>query len=147
METHSIYDVFLSHISRDQDAVERIAQRLHAESQREPFLDKRHLIAALEADWTVVIRDRYYADPHLEGADLWIITLIESSVGEGIQEGEDVQMQARIGNANGMWRRPLASAPRAACIPRAILYPCRARAMRSNMSGYLQCPFSPRSWP
>jgi len=34
METHSIYDVFLSHISGDQDAVERIARRLRAESQR-----------------------------------------------------------------------------------------------------------------
>jgi hypothetical protein len=62
METHSIYGVFLSHISGDQDAVERIAQRLRAESQRSPFLDKRHLVAALEVDWTVVIRDRYYAD-------------------------------------------------------------------------------------
>jgi len=38
------YDVFLSHASRDKDAVERIAQRLRAEATLEPFLDKWHLI-------------------------------------------------------------------------------------------------------
>ena len=38
------YDVFLSHTSGDKDAVERIARRLRAEAQLEPFLDKWHLI-------------------------------------------------------------------------------------------------------
>jgi hypothetical protein len=38
------YDIFLSHTSGDKDAVERIAQRLRAEAQIEPFLDKWHLI-------------------------------------------------------------------------------------------------------
>ena len=38
------YDVFLSHSSGDKDAVEHIAQRLRAEAQLEPFLDKWHLI-------------------------------------------------------------------------------------------------------
>src|SRR5262249_27292791 len=28
--------------------------------------DMEQALAALEADWTVVIRDLYYADPHLE---------------------------------------------------------------------------------
>ena len=38
------YDVFLSHTSGDKDSVERIARRLRAEAQLEPFLDKWHLI-------------------------------------------------------------------------------------------------------
>jgi TIR domain len=38
------YDVFLSHTSGDKDAVERIARRLRAEAQLEPFLDRWHLI-------------------------------------------------------------------------------------------------------
>ena len=37
----------LSHTSGDKDAVERIARRLRAEAQLEPFLDKWHLIPAI----------------------------------------------------------------------------------------------------
>src|SRR5215813_3786190 len=51
-------------------------------------------LAVLEADWTGVIRDHYCADPHLEGADLRVVALVEASVGEGAQGGEEAQMQA-----------------------------------------------------
>jgi hypothetical protein len=44
LATTQRYDVFLSHTSGDKDAVERIARRLRAEAQLEPFLDKWHLI-------------------------------------------------------------------------------------------------------
>ena len=51
-------------------------------------------LAALAADWTVVIRDHYCADPHLEGADLRVVALVEASVGKGAQGSEEAQMQA-----------------------------------------------------
>ena len=38
------YDVFLSHASGDKEAVEYLAQRLHVEVHRQPFLDRWHLI-------------------------------------------------------------------------------------------------------
>lgn len=44
LATTQRYDVFLSHTSGDKDAVERLARRLRAEAQLEPFLDKWHLI-------------------------------------------------------------------------------------------------------
>jgi hypothetical protein len=64
-------------------------------------------LAALEADWTVVIRDHYCADPHLEGADLRVVALVESSVGEGAQGGEEAQMQA-IREIEATWHEWLA---------------------------------------
>jgi hypothetical protein len=59
------YDVFLSHTSGDKDEVERIARRLRAEAQLEPFVDKWHLIPgnpwqeeleqALNQSWTCAV--------------------------------------------------------------------------------------------
>jgi hypothetical protein len=64
-------------------------------------------LAALEADWTVVIRDHYCADPHLEGADLRVVALVEPSLGEGAQGDEDATMQA-IQEIEATWHEWLA---------------------------------------
>jgi hypothetical protein len=69
--------------------------------------DMEQALAALEADWTVVIRDLYYADPHLEGADLRVVALVEPRVGEGAQGGEDATMQA-IREIEATWHEWLA---------------------------------------
>ena len=50
--------------------------------------DVERAIAALEADWSVVIRDHYCADPHVVGTDLRIVVLVEP------QAGDDGLMQA-----------------------------------------------------
>lgn len=50
--------------------------------------DLERVLATLTADWTVVIRDHYCADPHLEGADLRVVALVEPSA------SADPQMQA-----------------------------------------------------
>jgi hypothetical protein len=38
--------------------------------------DVERALAALEADWSVVIRDHYCADPHVVGTDLRIVALV-----------------------------------------------------------------------
>ena len=50
--------------------------------------DVERALAALEADWSVIIRDYYCADPHVVGTDLRIVALVEP------YEGDDGQMQA-----------------------------------------------------
>ena len=50
--------------------------------------DVERALAALEADWSVVIRDHYCADPHGVGTDLRIVVLVEP------QAGDDGLMQA-----------------------------------------------------
>ena len=50
--------------------------------------DVERALAALEADWSVVIRDHYCADPHVVGTDLRIVALVEPDA------GDDGQMQA-----------------------------------------------------
>jgi hypothetical protein len=45
-------------------------------------------LAALEADWSVVIHDHYCADPHVVGTDLRIVAVVEPGA------GDDGQMQA-----------------------------------------------------
>ncbi len=69
--------------------------------------DVERTFAALEADWTVVIRDHYCADPHLEDADLRVVALVEYSVGACAQGGEDAQMQA-IREIEAIWHEWLA---------------------------------------
>src|SRR5919108_5999967 len=49
--------------------------------------DVERALAALEADWSVVIRDHYCADPHVIGTDLRIVALVEPGA------GDDGQMQ------------------------------------------------------
>jgi hypothetical protein len=50
--------------------------------------DIERTLAALEADWSVVIRDHYCADPHVVGTDLRIVALVAP------RAGDDGQMQA-----------------------------------------------------
>ena len=50
--------------------------------------DIERALAALEADWSVVIRDHYCADPHVVGADLRIVALVETGA------EDDGQLQA-----------------------------------------------------
>jgi hypothetical protein len=50
--------------------------------------DVERALAALEVDWSVVIRDHYCADPHVVGTELRIVALVESGT------GDDGQMQA-----------------------------------------------------
>src|SRR5215831_2845523 len=58
-------------------------------------------LAALESDWSVVIRDHYCADPHVVGADLRIVALVEP------RAGDDGQMQA-IRKVEATWYEWLA---------------------------------------
>ena len=57
------------------------------------------VIAKLEAEGAVMIRDHFCADPHLAGVDLRIVALVES------KEGVDPQMSAirEIDNAWDKW--------------------------------------------
>jgi hypothetical protein len=50
--------------------------------------DVERALAVLGADWSVVIRDHYCADPHVVGTDLRIVALVEP------RAGDDGQMQA-----------------------------------------------------
>ena len=52
------------------------------------------VLAALAVDLTVVMRGHYWADPHLEGAALRVVALVEASVGKGAQGSKEAQMQA-----------------------------------------------------
>ena len=63
--------------------------------------DVERALAALEADWSVVIRDHYCADPHVAGADLRIVALVEPGA------GDDGQMQA-IRGVEATWHEWLA---------------------------------------
>jgi hypothetical protein len=63
--------------------------------------DVERALAALEADWSVVIRDHYCADPHVVGTDLRIVALVEPRVGD---EG---QMRA-IHEVEATWHEWLA---------------------------------------
>jgi hypothetical protein len=63
--------------------------------------DVEQALAALEADWSVVIRDHYCADPHVVGTDLRIVALVEPCV------GDDGQMQA-IREVEATWHEWLA---------------------------------------
>jgi hypothetical protein len=63
--------------------------------------DVERALAALEADWSVVIRDHYCADPHVAGADLRIVALVEP------RAGDDGQMQA-IREVEATWHEWLA---------------------------------------
>src|SRR5262249_8921373 len=58
-------------------------------------------LAALEAGWSVVIRDHYCADPHVVGADLRIAPLVEPGA------GDDGQIQA-IRQVEATWHEWLA---------------------------------------
>jgi hypothetical protein len=58
-------------------------------------------LAVLESDWSVVIRDHYCADPHVVGADLRIVALVEPGA------GDDGQMQA-IHEVEATWHEWLA---------------------------------------
>ena len=63
--------------------------------------DVERALAALEADWSVVIRDHYCADPHVVGSDLRIVALVEPGA------GDDGQMQA-IREVEATWHEWLA---------------------------------------
>jgi hypothetical protein len=63
--------------------------------------DVERVLAALEADWSVVIRDHYCADPHVVGTDLRIVALVEPGA------GDDGQMQA-IREVEATWHEWLA---------------------------------------
>jgi hypothetical protein len=63
--------------------------------------DVERALAALEPDWSVVIRDHYCADPHVVGTDLRIVALIEPGA------GDDGQMQA-IREVEATWHEWLA---------------------------------------
>lgn len=63
--------------------------------------DIERALAALAEDWVVVIRDHYCADPHLEGADLRVVALVDPS------PGEDAQLQA-IRDIEAAWHEWLA---------------------------------------
>jgi len=58
-------------------------------------------LAALETDWSVVIRDHYCADPHVVGTDLRIVALVE------LDAEDEGQMQA-IREAEATWHEWLA---------------------------------------
>jgi hypothetical protein len=47
--------------------------------------DMERALATLEADGTVVVRDHYCADPHLDGVDLRVVALAEPGAGEDAQ--------------------------------------------------------------
>ena len=47
--------------------------------------DVERALAALETDWSVIIRDHYCADPHVVGTDLRIVALVEPCAGDGGQ--------------------------------------------------------------
>ena len=63
--------------------------------------DLERTLAMLEADWSVVIRDHYCADPHVVGTDLRIVALVESHA------EDDGQMQA-IREIEATWHEWLA---------------------------------------
>ena len=63
--------------------------------------DIERALAALEANWSVVIRDHYCADPHVVGTDLRIVALVEPGA------GDDGQMQA-IREVEATWHEWLA---------------------------------------
>ena len=63
--------------------------------------DIERALAALEADWSVIIRDHYCADPHVVGTDLRIVALVEPHAGDG------GQMQA-IRDVEATWHEWLA---------------------------------------
>ena len=45
------------------------------------------LLAELEAEGVIMIRDHFCADPHLAGVDLRVVALVESAEGEDAQLG------------------------------------------------------------
>jgi hypothetical protein len=63
--------------------------------------DVERALATLEANWSVVIRDHYCADPHVVGTDLRIVALVEP------RAGDDGQMQA-IRAVEATWHEWLA---------------------------------------
>ena len=63
--------------------------------------DVEQALAALESDWSVVIRDHYCADPHVVGTDLRIVALVEPGA------GDDSQVQA-IREVEATWHEWLA---------------------------------------
>ena len=74
-----------------------VLRQAHGVSAR----DVERAFATLEADWSVVIRDHYCADPHVVGADLRIVALVEPHT------GDDGQMQA-IRAVEATWHEWLA---------------------------------------
>ena len=75
---------------RSRNKKARFMTELYASLRRsniEPEATDRAL-ADLEAEGGVMIRDHFWADPHLAGVDLRVIALVESI------EGEDAQMRA-----------------------------------------------------
>ena len=64
--------------------------------------ETERLIAELEAEGVVMIRDHYCADPHLAGVDLRIVALVDSA------EGADPQMSA-IREIDSAWDKWLAA--------------------------------------
>jgi hypothetical protein len=55
-------------------------------------------LAQLESAGAIMVRDHFCADPHLEGVDLRVATLVEG------REGEDPQLSA-IGRIDETWNR------------------------------------------
>jgi hypothetical protein len=71
-------------------------QRLDLQAQQ-----VERMLAQLEAEGAVLIRDHFCADPHLAGVDLRIVGLVDKI------EGEDAQMHA-IGEIDRAWDKWLA---------------------------------------
>ncbi len=85
------------------DARKAVIELLHSRSKKARFVTEisaglrranigsdeiEHVLAQLEAEGAVMIRDHYCADPHLAGVDLRIVGLVDSA------EGVDPQMNA-----------------------------------------------------
>jgi hypothetical protein len=98
------------------DAKETILELLRGRSKKARFITEvsaslqrrniskeevERLLAELEAEGIVMIRDHFCADPHLAGVDLRVVALVESS------EGEDAQMNA-IREIDDAWDKWLA---------------------------------------
>jgi hypothetical protein len=63
--------------------------------------DLERTLATLAADWSVVIRDHYCADPHVVGTDLRIVALVEP------RAEDDGQVQA-MREIEAIWHKWLA---------------------------------------
>jgi hypothetical protein len=90
-------------ITNARAALERLAELLRGQNKKARFMtevyaalerfkinaeDTDLALAELEGQGAVMVRDNFCADPHLAGADLRIVALVES------RAGEDPQMSA-----------------------------------------------------
>jgi hypothetical protein len=90
----------LAELLRGQNKKARFMTEVYAALERFkiPAVDTDRALAEMEAAGAIMVRENFCADPHLAGADLRVVALVES------RAGEDPQMSA-IRAIDETWNR------------------------------------------